>query len=162
MPPNVHYYGSEKYELLPGWLAAMDVGLCLYRPGPADYSSPLKVFDYLSSGLAVVATEQPQTREIFAQLGQEDLLMPYDDPRRLAAALSELSRDRERARRLGAAGRRLLIEKYTWRRAIAETFAAIETLRAERRSAGHRAGAAAAPAPTAAVGGVTRQAPVTR
>ena len=39
MPANVHYYGVEDYERLPQWMSAMDVGLCLYRPGPADYSS---------------------------------------------------------------------------------------------------------------------------
>lgn len=128
MPLNVNYYGSEKYELLPQWLAGMDVGLCLYRPGPADYSSPLKVFDYMSSGLAVVATDQPQLREIFAQIGQSDMLVPPDDPQKLADVLLRLSKDRQRTRQIGLSGRELVIEKYTWRRAIVDTFAEIEKL----------------------------------
>ena len=139
MPPIVHYYGSEKYELLPHWLAAMDVGLCLYKPGPADYSSPLKVFDYMASGLAVIATDQPQTREIFTQLDQLDLLMPHDNPQMLADALMKLSRDRERTKKLGEASRKLLIDKYTWRRAIVDTFKEIETMSAtnENPAAAH-------------------------
>ena len=44
-PPNVYYYGPEEYAHLPGWLSQMDVGLNVYRPGPADYSSPLKIFE---------------------------------------------------------------------------------------------------------------------
>lgn len=142
MPPNVHYYGSEKYEFLPRWLAAMDVGLNVYKPGPADYSSPLKVFDYMASGLCVVATDQPQTREIFAQLDQLDLLMPHDNPQLLADSLTTLSRDRDRARRQGEAARRLLIEKYTWRRAIVDTFREIEKLMQE---CGRKPRGAAAP-----------------
>ncbi len=134
MPPIVHYYGSEKYELLPHWLAAMDVGLCLYKPGPADYSSPLKVFDYMASGLAIVATDQPQTREIFTQLDQLDLLMPHNNPQMLADAIIKLSRDRDRAKKLGEASRKLLIDKYTWRRAIVDTFKEIEKLLEERKS----------------------------
>jgi glycosyltransferase involved in cell wall biosynthesis len=136
MPPNVHYQGSEKYEFLPRWLAGMDVGLCLYKPGPADYSSPLKVFDYMASGLCVVSTDQPQTREIFGQLNQPDLLMPFDNAQLLADTLTSLSRDRDRVRRQGEAARKLLIEKYTWRRAIVDTFREIEKLLAQKRSRG--------------------------
>jgi glycosyltransferase involved in cell wall biosynthesis len=133
MPANVHYHGSAKYEELPRWLASMDVGLCLYKPGPADYSSPLKVFDYMSSALCVVATDQPQTNEIFQKLHQLDLLMPQGNPQHLADTLVNLSRDRERVRKQGEASRKLLIEKYTWRHAVAVTLAEIEKLLAERR-----------------------------
>jgi glycosyltransferase involved in cell wall biosynthesis len=141
MPPIVHYYGSEKYELLPHWMAAMDVGLCLYKPGPADYSSPLKVFDYMASGLALVATEQPQTREILTQLDQLDLLMPHDNPQLLADTLVKLSRDRARTKKLGEASRKLLIDKYTWRRAVADTFVEIDKVLEERRGGRSRVAA---------------------
>ena len=77
----------------------MDVGLNVYRPGPADYSSPLKVFDYMASGLTVVSTEQPQAREIFEKLEQMDLLVPSDRPDVLADRLRMLASDRERVRK---------------------------------------------------------------
>lgn len=127
-PPNVNYYGPEEYQHLPEWLAAMDVGLNVYLPGPADFSSPLKVFDYMASGLTVVSTEQPQVREVFEQLGQTDLLVPTDRPELLADALRKLNSDRERLRRQGAAGRRLVIDKYNWRRAVTEIFSEIKKL----------------------------------
>jgi glycosyltransferase involved in cell wall biosynthesis len=128
MPDIVHYHGSAKYEELPRWLAAMDVGLCLYKPGPADYSSPLKVFDYMSSALCIVATDQPQARQIFGELHQLDLLMPQGNPQLLADTLVALSRNRDRVRKQGEAARKLLIEKYTWRRAVVDTFVEIEKL----------------------------------
>ena len=133
MAPNVHYYGVEDYEKLPQWMSAMQVGLCLYRPGPADYSSPLKVFDYMSSGLAVVATEQPQTKLILNELGSPELLMTPDDPARLADALEKLAGDRERVKELSRRGRELSIQKYTWRRAVKDTFDEIEKIAAERK-----------------------------
>jgi glycosyltransferase involved in cell wall biosynthesis len=129
VPPNVNYYGPEEYQHLPNWLAAMDVGLNVYRPGPADYSSPLKVFDYMASGLTVVSTEQPQIRQIMEQLGQTDLLLPCDDPEALAAALRKLASDRDRLKRQGAAGRQLVIDQYNWRRAVTDTFAELNKLR---------------------------------
>lgn len=132
MPANVHYYGVEDYEKLPNWMSAMDVGLCLYRPGPADYSSPLKVFDYMSSGLAVVATRQPQTTQLLAELGTPELLMSPDDPAALADALERLAANRPRVEAISRRARELSVAKYTWRRAVTDVFAEIERIRDER------------------------------
>jgi glycosyltransferase involved in cell wall biosynthesis len=128
MPANVHYHGSEEYALLPAWLSGMDVGLVLYQPGPADYSSPLKLFDYMASGLAVLSVEQPQAREIFTELGQTELLFKADDAAGLAEHLIHLASQPDRLAALKAASRKLLVERYSWRRAIADTFTEIEKL----------------------------------
>jgi glycosyltransferase involved in cell wall biosynthesis len=133
LPPNVNYYGAEDYDQLPAWLSAMDVGLNVYRPGAADYSSPLKVFDYMASGLTVVSTEQPQAREVFEQLDQIDLLVPCDQSEALADALRGLADDRTRLRRQGAAGRQLVLDRYNWRRAAVETFQDIQSMSGSRK-----------------------------
>ncbi len=133
MPPNVEYYGPQDYETLPRWLASMDVGLCLYRPGPADYGSPVKLFDYMASGLAVVGTFQPQIREVFENLGQTDLLVPPDDSKALADVVLTLSLDRERVRSLGSAGRQLVLDVYNWRRAVLDTMREVESIVKLRR-----------------------------
>jgi glycosyltransferase involved in cell wall biosynthesis len=132
MPPNIHYYGADDYEAIPHWLAAMDVGLCLYHPGPADYNSPLKLFDYMASGLAVVATTQPQVSEVFDQLGQPDLIVEPDDPSTLAGILLRLGQNQARTRSLGQAGRQLVIDYYNWDRAVNDTFHAIQMLLADK------------------------------
>jgi glycosyltransferase involved in cell wall biosynthesis len=133
MPVNVHYYGVEDYERLPQWMSAMDVGLCLYHLGPADYGSPIKLFDYMSSGLVVVATDQPQTRQVLTELDYPELLVPPDDPAMLAGVLEALAANRERVRELSRRSRELSVSKYTWRRAVTDTFAEIEKIAAERR-----------------------------
>ena len=128
MPLNVHYYGSEHYRLLPQWLAAMDVGLCLYRPGPADYNSPLKVFDYMASELAVVGTKHPQLGTIFKQLDCADLLVNHNDPQKLANTLTHLAQNRDRVSQLGKLSRQLIMNHYNWSRAVKDTVKGIESI----------------------------------
>lgn len=133
MPPNVNYYGEQDYETLPRWLASMDVGLGLMEPGPGDYNSPLKIFDYMSSGLTVVSTEQPQVREIFGKLGQLSFLVPSDDPMQLVGVLRSLADNRQILQRQGQAGRQLVINHYNWRRAVEDTMNELETILAQKR-----------------------------
>jgi len=132
MPANVHYQGGEAYALMPSWLSGMDVGLVLYAPGPADYSSPLKLFDYLASGLACVSVEQPQVREIFGQLNQTDLLIKHDDATGLAERLIRLVDDPSYLADRKAAARKIAVDRYSWRRAVEDTFTEIDRLMAAR------------------------------
>ncbi len=127
-PPNVHYHGAEQYEMLPNWLTAMDIGLNVYRAGAADYSCPLKLFDYMACGLALVSTDQPQVREIFTRLGQLDLLVPTDDAAVLAAVLRKLAADPARVKAQGLAARNLAVEFYNWKRAATDTLNAMAEL----------------------------------
>ncbi len=133
MPPNVFYWGSEDYVELPHWLAAMDVGLCNYYPGPGDFSSPLKIFDYMASGLAVVGTFHPQLQEVLNEMGQTDMLVPPKDSEALANLLMDLASDHNRTRILGQAGRQRVIDFYNWRRAAEDTIHEIEIILEERR-----------------------------
>jgi glycosyltransferase involved in cell wall biosynthesis len=133
MSPNIFYWGAEYYEKLPNWLAGMDVGLNLYHPGPADYNSPLKLFDYMASGLTLVGTTHPVMNDLFVQLRQSDLVLPSGDSKRLADILVSLASDRERVHRQGLAGRQLVINHYNWRRAVQDTMNEIESILRERR-----------------------------
>ena len=117
----------------------MDAGLCLYRPWPADFSSLVKVFDYIVSGLMVVGTCQPQLREIFDKLRQPELLLRSDDPVLLADLLSKIARSPEWVRRQSDAGRQLVLEYYNWQRAVRDTFREIETIFEERNQVRARA-----------------------
>lgn len=126
MPLNVYYHGPETYDVLPAWLSAMDIGLVLYHPGPGDYSSPLKMFDYMASGLAVVGTTQPQLDKVLNELNQESLTISSNDPQKLANLLIDLESDRDRVLFYGRAGRNLVIDHYNWNRAVADIFKEIE------------------------------------
>jgi len=132
MPSNVYYWGAERYSDLPIWLANMDVGLSLYKPGPADYATPLKVFDYMASGLVVISTDQPFMKRLFAQMGQSDLLVPPGKSNYLANLIIKLSTDKARVSKLGMVGRQLIKDQYNWHNSVKKTLNKIEEILKEK------------------------------
>lgn len=102
-------------------VAAFDVAVL---PGVTPYSSPLKLFEYLQLGRAIVAPDMPNIREILAD-GRNALLF---DPARDGAmedALARLCADPALRGRLGAAAHATIAaDGLTWAR-NAERVAAI-------------------------------------
>ncbi len=85
---------------VPDLLRALDVAAC-----SSDYEGmPLAVLEYMDAGLPVVSTAVGGVPDVVVD-GETGLLVPRRDDAALAAALSALLGDRERARRLGEAGR---------------------------------------------------------
>lgn len=78
------------------------------------YTSPLKLFEYLWCGRAIVASDLPAIREVLTT-DETALLVAAGDPSALALALERLVAAPELARRLGAAARQLA-PAFTWTR----------------------------------------------
>lgn len=78
------------------------------------YTSPLKLFEYLSRGRAIVASDLPAIREVLTH-EETALLVPAGDEHALAAALTRLASDPALRERLGAAAL-ALAPAYTWTR----------------------------------------------
>lgn len=58
--PNLRVLGERPYDELPRWVQRFDVGTVPYLDNPFNRASfPLKVFDYLASGVPVVSTPLP-------------------------------------------------------------------------------------------------------
>ena len=110
--------GDVPHDAMPACLAAADVGVAPFDVGahPAlslgFYWSPLKVFEYMAAGLPVVAPRIDRLERIVRD-GQEGLLYDARDPGALARAIDTL-RDAARRRRLGAAARRRVVERFGW------------------------------------------------
>lgn len=68
--PNVYVLGPRSYDELPGYLQHCDVGVIPFDrdryPRLVDSVHPLKLYDYLASGLPVVATPWAELRRIAA------------------------------------------------------------------------------------------------
>lgn len=78
------------------------------------FTSPLKLFEYLTRGRAIVASDLPALREVLTDR-ETALLVPAGDADALAAALSALAADDGLRRRLGAAAL-ALAPQYSWAR----------------------------------------------
>jgi glycosyltransferase involved in cell wall biosynthesis len=78
------------------------------------FTSPLKLFEYMAAGRAIVASDLPSIREVLTG-GRNALLVTPGDPAALAAAIQTLINDRDLAQRLAHTARED-VEQYTWPR----------------------------------------------
>lgn len=108
---RVTFTGVVPREQVPGYVAAFDIAL---QPAVVAYASPLKLFEYLALGCAIVAPDSANLREVLVD-GQNALLFSADQAGALEAALTRLCRDEMLRNRLGRAARATIDEKeLTW------------------------------------------------
>lgn len=90
--PNLHIVGWQKHELIPFWLGAAHV---LALPNSArsnigaKYTSPLKAFEYIAAGRAIVASDLPALHEVLNDAGRVVFVEP-DSASSLALAIANL------------------------------------------------------------------------
>jgi glycosyltransferase involved in cell wall biosynthesis len=111
---RVVFAGPQPYARVPDILASADVALLPLAEGVVArcFTSPLKLFDYLSAGLPIVAADFPSVREVIRD-GENGLLAPVDDPSAMARAINRLLSDRDLAARLAQQARHDAAH-YTW------------------------------------------------
>jgi len=107
--------GPVPWEHVPRYHALTDV-FVIPRPDErvCRMVTPLKPFEAMILGSAVVVSDLPALREIIRD-GETGLIVPPQDPDSLAAALARLADDPEERGRLGQAASDWVEEKRTWR-----------------------------------------------
>ena len=76
------------------------------------FTSPIKLFEYMAAGCAIVASDLPPLRAVLAQ--DEAVWVRPDDPTNLAEGIRGIAADPESARRMGERAREKA-RGYTWR-----------------------------------------------
>lgn len=104
--PRVRFLGWRDDG--PALLAACDAFVCPSRHEPLGNV----VIEAWAQGVPVIATES-QGPAALVRHGETGLLVPVDDARALARAIQQLLADRERAARLGEAGRAAFEQRFT-------------------------------------------------
>lgn len=108
---HVIFTGPVERDEIPAHIAALDVAV---QPDVTDYASPIKLFEYLALGRAVVAPDKANIREVVRH-GHSALLFPPRDWMAMEEAIGELlTNPGERARLAAAAGRLVDECGYTW------------------------------------------------
>lgn len=108
---HVIFTGPVDRVDIPGHIAALDVAV---QPDVTDYASPIKLFEYLALGRAVVAPDKANIREVVRH-GHSALLFPPRDWTAMEQAIGELLTNPEQRARMASAAARLVDERgYTW------------------------------------------------
>jgi len=132
----VEFAGLQPRAGVPELIARFDIAL---QPRAVAYASPLKLFEYMACGRAIVAPDQPNIREILGD-GESGVLFDPAQPGAVWRAVRDLAADPARRERLGQAARRRLEQRnYTWQ-GNAARITALAAGDVARRGAGAPAG----------------------
>ena len=93
--------GAVERQAIPGQLRRMDI--CM-QPAATAWASPLKLFEYMAAGKAIVAPDQPNLREVLTH-GRDALLFPPGVTAGLAEAVARLAGDASLRAELGRGAR---------------------------------------------------------
>jgi glycosyltransferase involved in cell wall biosynthesis len=110
--------GAVPHSQVPAILAAADIGAAPFNvqahPSLAHefHWSPLKIFEYMSSGLPVVAPRIERLAKLICD-GTDGILYDGADPDGLADALERLA-DPALRRRLGTSARAHAVREFSW------------------------------------------------
>ncbi len=117
-PDSMVMHGPVSYLELPGYLSTMDVGMALYNIR-CDGGSPLKLFDYMASGCVPICSPGLAMDEVLA--GQDAGYVADWTARSLADRLMTLRSDRGLLGRMSRNARKLIEDRYSWRKIAEKT-----------------------------------------
>jgi glycosyltransferase involved in cell wall biosynthesis len=112
---NIEVVGYVPYSKVPLYLAAADV---LVLPNTSaerisrDYTSPLKLFEYMAAQRPIVASDLPSIREVLRHRENAFLVQP-DDPKNLADGIVQVINDKQLAHHLVRTAS-AEVRAYTW------------------------------------------------
>jgi glycosyltransferase involved in cell wall biosynthesis len=155
---RVRFTGVVSRDAVPAYVAAFDIAL---QPAVVAYASPLKLFEYLALGKAIVAPNQPNIEEVL----DDDLNALLFDPAQagaLEALLARLASDEALRRRLGEGARATIGRLHlTWHGnaqrvvALGQALKSGQGVRAASHAASHTASHAAHAGGKTAPGGAS-------
>jgi glycosyltransferase involved in cell wall biosynthesis len=126
---RVTFTGVAQRHEIPSLVAAFDIAL---QPYVVPYASPLKLFEYMALGRAVVAPATANIQEVLTD-GQNALLFDPEDPAAFGDAIVRLAGDAALRAAIGEAGRQaLLTQDLTWRRNAERVIKLLEAARAAK------------------------------
>ena len=139
---RVHFPGAVLRDTLPDLFRAADAFVlpAVHDPRGNVDGLPNVVLEAMASALPVVATSVSGI-PLAVRDGVEGLLVPEGEGRALREALTSTFADRDRARRMGEAGRRRAVEELSWD-TVAGRYRAAYAEGIARRAAGTKPAAA--------------------
>ena len=114
----VVFTGAVPHNEIAGFLNASQVAVVNPRQSPAAMmASPLKLFEYMAAGKAIVAPQLPNLQQILTD-HQNALLVPPNNAQALANALGVLLSDEQLRNKLGKNAQVQALSVHSWERTV--------------------------------------------
>jgi glycosyltransferase involved in cell wall biosynthesis len=124
---RVIFTGPVPFDQMPAYLSACDI-LVSPQTTTVDgtfYQSPIKLYEYMAVGKAIVAARIGQIAEVIRD-NQNGLLYEYDSEASLVRVLEKLIKDQHLRARLGVQARKDAVEKHSWDSRVAVLMEALQ------------------------------------
>jgi glycosyltransferase involved in cell wall biosynthesis len=111
---NLDFLGQQSREQVDRLMTQCRLGLVLYHPDRShDQAQPNKLFEYMSMGLPVIASNFPLWRDIVEKTGSGLVVDPLD-PHAIAVAIERLLANPREARTMGRNGWEAVRTMFNW------------------------------------------------
>ena len=109
---NCIYYGQIPLNETYGYMKSSVVGLVNFLPLKNHlYSMPNKAFEYMAFGMPIVMSDFKFWKQKFSGCA---MFVDPTNPKEISDAISKLISDKSLREKLGAEGRKIVEEKYSW------------------------------------------------
>ncbi len=112
---NVLVAGHKERDIIPKYLLAADALLLSNVPTSKEsesYTSPIKMFEYMASGVPIIASDLPSIREVLDE--SMAYLVKSGDAEAILRALGNIGPNRHSAASTRAAQAKARVMEYTW------------------------------------------------
>ena len=111
---NVRYHGYLRRSEAVQLMSTCRAGIVTYKPAANHIAAqPNKMFEYMSAGIPVIASNFPLWRSIIEDNNCGICVDPLN-PNEIAAAIDIIITDEYHARQMGENGRKMILERYNW------------------------------------------------
>lgn len=111
---KVDFVGWQDRKQIVTLLGSARVGLVTLHPTENYFDAyPVKMFEYMSAGIPIVASDFPLWREIVEESNCGILVDPHN-PQAIADAITKLIDNPVSANKMGESGRATILSKYNW------------------------------------------------
>jgi glycosyltransferase involved in cell wall biosynthesis len=122
--------GRVAHKEVPGLLAAMDMAVL---PSAGDYTSPVKLFEFMAAGIPAVAPDFEPIKEVLKE-GQNGWMFKANNIEATVAAVLNLSQNADELKRVGKNAREYIRTERQWRNNVLQLAQFVSLIRRNRAS----------------------------